>query len=285
MNLLARGIGRPFIARLPDSACGFRFECDVRNTLAREVFFTGRYEPQETCLLRHYLRAGDTFVDVGAHWGYFSLLAAERVGPAGRVVAVEADPRMSQVLQRNVLLNGLGNVAVLHVAAGASEGVLSLAGYCEAEENWGLSRIVAGDDRPRPGPLFDVLSRPLDRLLDDLHVGTVDLMKMDIEGAEGFALEGMRAGLRAHRFRRLLIEFHPALLSEHGFTAEVLIEQLRRLGYSGFSVDHSAAGTRRAAYDPRLSLRDFLAPARRDGPLGPWPHQIWLAPGVQGPDG
>ena len=62
--------------RLPWDAGGYWFECDPRDAIAREVCFTGRYEPQETALVRTILRPGMSFVDVGANWGYFTLLAA-----------------------------------------------------------------------------------------------------------------------------------------------------------------------------------------------------------------
>ena len=76
MDLLSRSMGVPvFAARFPRGASPLLFECDLRNSLAREVYFTGQYEPQETALIEALVRPGQTFVDVGAHWGYFSLIA------------------------------------------------------------------------------------------------------------------------------------------------------------------------------------------------------------------
>src|SRR5271154_3420748 len=71
MNALSRVVHVPaFAARFPRGGPGLIFECDLRNSLAREVYFTGQYEPQETILIEALLKPGDTFVDVGAHWGY-----------------------------------------------------------------------------------------------------------------------------------------------------------------------------------------------------------------------
>ncbi|MGQ0507673.1 MAG: FkbM family methyltransferase, partial [Myxococcaceae bacterium] len=110
---------RVFLAPFPGQhGAALRFECDLRNTLAREVYFTGQYEPQETCLVRAILKPGDTFVDVGAHWGYFSILASTLIGGSGKVLAIEADPRIHRTLARNVEINGLAKVKALHVAAG-----------------------------------------------------------------------------------------------------------------------------------------------------------------------
>ena len=76
-NWLGRNVkGEPFVATYQAyDGRPLRFWCDLRNSLARDVFFLGVYEPQETLLLPSLLGAGETFVDVGAHWGYFSLLA------------------------------------------------------------------------------------------------------------------------------------------------------------------------------------------------------------------
>ena len=114
MNRMARfGPGHAFAAEFPFESRRIRFWCDLRNSLAREVFFLGHYEAQETLLLPALLSKGATCVDVGAHRGYFSLIAAARVGASGRVIAVEADPRVFATLQRTLSLNpGLAVEAV-----------------------------------------------------------------------------------------------------------------------------------------------------------------------------
>jgi len=104
--------------------------------MARQVFFTGTYEPPETMVIRRMVDPGGTFVDVGANWGYFTLMMAEHVGSMGRVVAVEADPRIYAILERNAALNDLPQVRVVHAAAAAESGLLSLIGFDEHEGNW-----------------------------------------------------------------------------------------------------------------------------------------------------
>src|SRR5262249_49632300 len=106
MNQMARlGPRHAFAAEFPFEGRRMRFRCDLRNSLAREVFFLGSYEAQETLLVPALLRKGDTCVDVGAHWGYFSLIAAASVAPTGQVLAVEADPRVFETLERTLQLN------------------------------------------------------------------------------------------------------------------------------------------------------------------------------------
>src|SRR5215210_1011896 len=107
VHQLRRVAAPPFAMRLPPSLGGFAFHCDTRDSVAREVCFTGRYEPQETQLASRMLRPGDVFVDVGANWGYFSLAAAHWVGPRGTVIAFEPEPRLFELLAGNVAANRL----------------------------------------------------------------------------------------------------------------------------------------------------------------------------------
>ena len=81
-----------FVAELAADAGGARFACDLGDQISREACMTGLYEPPMTRVMQHHLPAGGTAVDLGANWGYFSLLAAASVGPAGSVLALEPDP-------------------------------------------------------------------------------------------------------------------------------------------------------------------------------------------------
>jgi hypothetical protein len=149
MDRVARPAPPPFVARTPADAGGYAFHCDLRDGIAREVCFTGAYEPLETAIVRALLPAGGTFVDVGANWGYFTLLAAHAAGARGRVVSLEPDPRLFALLRANAQRNRLAHVTPLPLAAAAGRGTLTLAGFDEAGDNWGLSSLAsAGSDEP-----------------------------------------------------------------------------------------------------------------------------------------
>jgi len=120
----------------------------------------------------------------------------------------------------------------------------------------------------------------VDEIADALGVSTVHLLKMDIEGAEAFALSGMEKGLTAHRYRAVLLELHPNELAEHGKTAEEVCQRLWEAGYRGWRVRHTQADTRRAAYARRLRPEEVMVPAAPGQPFDEWPHVLWLAPGV-----
>jgi FkbM family methyltransferase len=275
MDALSRAVHIPaFTARFPRSDGGLVFECDLRNSLAREVYFTGQYEPQETALLKALIKPGQTFVDVGAHWGYFSLIAAEKVGASGRVLSIEADPRLFRTLSRNVRDNALSQVEAVHVAAAAEAGVLRMSGYREADENWGVSRLLGSAGNGDDQNVFEVPTASIDSLLDQRGLGKVDILKMDIEGAEALALQGMEAGLRAGRYHLMVIEFHPAALPDFGSSAAMIGDLLSDCGYRAWRIDHTKRAMRRSAYHA-VSPRDLLTPWSRGSTLDDWPHLLW----------
>lgn len=275
-SLLSRAALPPFMARTLESQGALAFHVEWKDHIARDVCLLGVYEPQETALLRELLRPGMTFLDVGANWGYFTLLGAHLTGAAGRVIALEPDPRLVPLLRRNVEVNGLGHVEVLPLAAAATTGSFLLRGHDACAENRGTSRLT--HDQTDGAPAFWVTTTSLDALLDARHVDTVDLLKMDIEGAEALALEGMRAGLSRHRYTRIILELHPTMLEEHGSSVRAIVELLRGAGYQGWWVDHSARAVRRASYTRRLRPGEYLRPIEGDEPSDGWPHTLWLAP-------
>jgi hypothetical protein len=130
LSTLAPSKGR-FIARLADEVGGAQFDCDLADLLSREVCFTGVYEPPVTRVFAHYARPGAAIADVGANWGYFTLVAASAVGPSGSVVALEPDPRQFDALSRNVALNGFAQVQCIEAAASSSDGRATLAGFAD----------------------------------------------------------------------------------------------------------------------------------------------------------
>lgn len=268
-----------FLMRMPKDSGGYLFLCDLRDIISREVCFTGLYEPQETAIVRSILRPGMTFVDVGANWGYFTLLAASLVGASGSVLSLEPDPRLFPMLEENLLRNCLEQVSALPVAAASGAGTLTLAGFDEAGENFGVSRLVTGSDTQQH--LFQVRADSLDRLLESEKLASVDLMKMDIEGAETFAVAGMSDSLSTGRIKRLLLELHPAQLIEHGSSASNVIQILQDFGYNAWTIDHSPQATRQSAYKGIKSFKQLVRPFDVRQRLDAWPHLLWLAPGVQ----
>jgi len=273
---LFSGSGRRFVGTMARELGGCRFDCSLRDVSARELFFGGCIATQEIALVRALLRPGMSFVDVGANWGVFTMVAACLVGSTGRVIALEPDPRIFAMLAANVKRNQLEQVHALPVAAADCDSHLVLAGHNEDAGNWAVSRLVVN---PVPSQLtFHVASRLLDSLLDQEGMETVDLVKIDVEGAEDLVLKGMSTGLSGGRYRRVLLELHPQQLQERGSATGDVIDLLRAQGYKGYILDHSPKAIRRAYYHPWAHFSEYIVPLEL-GMNDASRHTVWLARG------
>ena len=266
--------------RFPTDLGGGLFQCDLRDATAAEVCFTGRYEPQETQLLQDLLRPGDVFVDVGANWGYYTLAAAHLIGSAGRVMAFEPEPRLFALLSSNIAINALGQVVHQPVAVGASVERVPFSAFKADDGNWGVSRAV-GHDRAMTVD-FESDSVPLDAALDAASVDVVQLVKIDVEGAETAVLAGMERGLSGGRYRYVMLECHPGLLAERGASEMDCATSLAAAGYRLWLIAQSPSMHRRAARR-RVPQSELLRPYRAGEPMGEWPHLLAAAPGAVAP--
>jgi FkbM family methyltransferase len=268
----------PFVARLPRDLGGLSFHCDLRDSVAREVCYTGRYEPQETQLASRLLRHGDVFADVGANWGYFTLAAAHWVGRSGRVLAFEPEPRLFKLLRMNVALNALEQVHTRRLAIADRSRRVPFTAFLASDDNWGQSRAA------RAGTVVDFVAdaAALDDVLDGAGIDRVALTKMDVEGGEAAALAGMQRGLRAGRYSYVLLECHPALLRQRGHGEEDTLRPLVDARYRLWTIPHTPQLHRRAARRP-LSTRALLRPYVRGAFDGSWPHLLAAAPGTPDP--
>ncbi|HET9870069.1 MAG TPA: FkbM family methyltransferase, partial [bacterium] len=201
---------------------GHRMFLDEKDTLelaTREV-----YEPLETRLLLEHLAPGQVFVDIGANIGYYTLLAARRVGPEGRVFAFEPDPDNFRLLQKNVAVNGYANVILEPKALSDGEGEADL---FLNPLNRGDHRLYdSGDGRVHVRVPRTALGSYFKAVQNRPH-----FIKMDIQGAEARALAGMR-DLVAGLPRVLLVsEFGPEGLRRSGADPAGYLRDLASLGF------------------------------------------------------
>jgi FkbM family methyltransferase len=193
---------------------GMSLWLDPGDLVAKDIFRSGVWQPEVWEALRPSLGEGHVLIDVGAHIGYFTLKGAQNVGSTGRVVAFEPNPETLEVLRANLEASHAANVEVAPVAATDRESSLTF--YAAAHDNTGRSSLAllnAGDGSHQ----YNVRGRPIDAVLDELKIGRVDAIKIDVEGAEVQVLRGA-----AHTLRR----FHPLIVTE------VDTRQLRSLGAS-----------------------------------------------------
>jgi FkbM family methyltransferase len=190
------------------------FELAVPERLVEEYTVTG-YEFATSSLFRTVVSDADVVVDIGAHVGYFSLLAAN-TRPEAVVVAVEASPENVEVLQANVESAG---VRVVAAAVGSYTGVarLHVAG---ASDNSALTPHPAADStRPVEVPIVEFASLDLPR-------GGKLVVKVDVEGNELDVLEGVGSAFDRYDDVRLFVELNPACLERAGAGAGELLDEL-----------------------------------------------------------
>lgn len=203
------------------------FWIDPLSGFGAELLGAGAHEPAMIRWVRDNLRAGGTFVDVGANEGYFSVIAAKQCGDAGKVYAVEPQEECHAALRENSRLNGCENIEIVPVLVSdhCGEVVLHLhsATNTGATSIWRQSR--SGIRRMRTE------CWPLEYLLDSKKIGTVDLLKIDIEGAEYEAVMGSQQLFRSGRIRAIALEVHPEILAERGLCDSTIHQFLVDSGY------------------------------------------------------
>jgi FkbM family methyltransferase len=180
----------------------------------------GYFDLGLTRFLERFLRPGMIYVDVGANIGVYALLAARSVGATGRVVAIEALPRLQAVLVDNFSMNGmLDHAHVLPFAAADQEGQL---GFYDFGRHDGASTAVDRVALLQEQRLLDtprrllVPSRTLSTLLREANVSRADLIKIDVEGFEWEVLQGARDFLTAQRDTGLVLEWHSEFMPAAG---------------------------------------------------------------------
>ncbi len=176
-----------------------------------------------TALLKRLLRPGDTFVDVGANVGMYSVVASLCVGTRGRVLALEASPATFEKLQV-ITQHGLGNVVAKHCAVADAAGSLDF--FIGPEDHSGVSSL-----RDLGAAATKRVSVPADTL-DHLLEGwpRVRFVKIDVEGAEFGVIRGALRTLEQDR-PYLAMELTPKFLASFGLSLEELLAAILRLGY------------------------------------------------------
>jgi FkbM family methyltransferase len=204
------GVARRFYCRLLSRSGALKTSClGITATFKahnyRQLAFVDSILTTERAAIETTLRdlkPGDVFLDVGCHYGIYSVLASKLVGSTGRVFAVEPHPGTLEILRENLSLNGSENVHVLNVALTDTTGSLALS----YNEN-GSHRQRASD---AISTVHIVQAVSGDELLTHSPVPTV--IKIDVEGHEFAVLCGLKRTLSKSVCRRLCLEIHPHLL-------------------------------------------------------------------------
>ena len=232
----AGGCSHPeeFVVPLPTPIIG-GLGLRARPGRARWQVTTG-IEAHSLGLVDTLLRPGDGFVDCGANIGVFTVAAALRVGPRGRVISFEPDTRTRELLIDNVTRHRVERQVTVHDAAvGSASGRRSFHEYA--------NDVVSGFFESPSYPSEVARSRDVDVVrLDDAVDGPVDLVKIDVEGFEPSVLDGARGVLQASPNAILIVELNPAALRHGGQTPQALLDRLPPDRWALWLVDDASGG-------------------------------------------
>jgi FkbM family methyltransferase len=220
----------PTIVSLPAWGIRMYLPPEWRGVAKLIYSFREMYEP-ELLYLGQLLSACDTFVDVGASYGLYTLVGASIVGQTGRVISFEPASRSSETLKRNIELNGLRNVTLVRAALSDHEGRAKL--YLHDDS----SRNSLGALAELPHGCEEVQVLTLDDLMVEPNLGRLKAIKMDVEGAEEMVLRGGE---------ELLAQFRPAVIFEINPGAAMRLDLsptgawdiLARLGYLFYRIEN-----------------------------------------------
>ncbi len=253
---------------------GMKMRCDLGDQIQRQIYFFGAYEPIEVYLLTHLLRPGMVVIDAGANVGQHTLIAAAQVGRDGEVHAFEPVPRNFQRLAAHLLENRLATTVRANMIALWHRGEtvrLNLGPGAANDGGWAIGT---------PSEAVDTVTSQGVRLDDyavEHKLNRVDFIKMDIEGAEWFALQGATAVVARWR-PMMLVEINRPACRALGYEPERIWESLKPYGYLIWAVGQSPAGCRSLSSLDSVELANVIFHTDRlpDNVISGWSYKSVL---------
>jgi FkbM family methyltransferase len=210
----------------------------VRKDTAGQPISEGRFETAEVAFVDRFLQPGMTVLDVGAHHGYYSLLASKRVGARGKVFAFEPSPRERKTLRLHLILNRCVNVSVQGLALGHEETESDL---------YVVQGIQTGCNSLRPPIVVSKTSRvsvrvtQLDRWLENKNIQEVNFIKLDVEGGELAVLKGAEQLLARQPRPIILAEVQDLRTRPWGYPAKDILRYLCERRYRWFDLSEDGS--------------------------------------------
>jgi len=212
---------------------GINLLLDPGDKVAESILLAGSWQPEVWGALANGLSEGSVMLDVGAHIGWDTLKASVKVGPTGKVISFEPNPRTLEILRGNIAASKATNVIVEAIACTDKEQTLTLYDSTSEGNSGASSLSLSTADEKGLGtlPSYTVRGRPIDDVVRELGLTRLDVIKMDIEGAETMAIRGAR---------ETLLRFHPRIVTEvdddHlknlGSSVKELTALMEELGYT-----------------------------------------------------
>lgn len=193
-------------------------------SLAPHLLLDGSWKIWEAEVFRNALRPGMTAVDVGAKYGYFTLIAAGAVGPTGRVHAIEADPHTASLLRKTIAINHFENIVRVHPFA--ADDAAREASFVRQTglPKYPTSFLANPEQTTLSSATF--ITKPLDEMISE----RVHVMRIDAGGSEPRILRGMPEILKRSPGIQILMEFSPGNIRAGGIEPAEFLRDLRKMG-------------------------------------------------------
>jgi len=197
------------------------------------------HESYEKEIIKKTVKKGDVVLDIGANIGDNTLIIAKLIGPKGKVYAFEPDPEIFSLLKKNISVNGYDNIIAIQKAVSNKNGKLKL---FLSENNRSDHRIYDSHDNRES---IEVGTVKLDSFFRSKI--SVNVIIMDIQGAEILALRGMRNLIKRSKRLKLITEFWPIGIRRCGDVPENFLRLIRSYKFSIFNIDEKNMKTRKVA--------------------------------------
>lgn len=206
----------------------------LEDFIQQQIYFLDYYDKPSIQFLKNNLKPGDVYIDVGANVGAFALVACSHVGVQGKVIAFEPVSHVYDQLKYNVQLNHFSQMTIEKLALFNENTQLNL--ILSSNENLGMSSIFRHDAINGKTEIVNAV-RGDDYFLQK-NISRIDFIKMDIEGAELFALQGLEETLE--KFKPILfVELSEAVLANSSVKKEEIITFLKKMKYEMKGIDNA----------------------------------------------
>ena len=170
-----------------------KIKLNINDWIQQNIFFIGSYEDAELKVLSNHLKPDSVFIDIGANFGLYSLIASQHISEKGSIISFEPFPENYKSLCTNLSLNNLQRITAENTAVGSETGTLKLY-YNSKENNLGMVSYIKDQNSD-----FVIVNKIcLDDYLNSKYLKTITFIKIDVEGFEYDVLQGMKQTLQQY---------------------------------------------------------------------------------------
>jgi len=183
---------------------------ELHDFMMLKTFESGRIpEPDVSSYIMKNLKLGETFMDIGANNGYYTISAADLVGPKGKVISLEPNQKAFQRLLQNIEINNLKNIIPLNIALSDKDGKATL--YLNNGSEDGLASLIKSEQSKS---FMEVELKRFDDLFKDEKI---NIIKMDVEGSEINVIRGAENYIKSHKGIKIIMEWNTSYRTNNDF--------------------------------------------------------------------